>query len=767
MAENKIISYDVELLSTNKRREFYIPEIYTNDLYSTEFQFNVLDVPVSDLAGATATVLLNMRDGSFFNNTDVIRSGNVFKYILKENEGNHFGIAEVQLVVVIGGKDYATPIYNFAVMQGLDDKKANEVVINDLNSETRKEIAKLKSETNTIITDLSAQFQQVIDETTGKDVISAPELIAARNGEANLKTRIDKDYQEITAQLANIEVPDVDLTNYATLNYVDDLHDSTTAQLQHTWKNIHSYPKEVGDTSDSQRINRMIAESNDYDTIYLPNQEEPYIVDDTVLVDKRLNFRVEGIVHVAGSKDKPGFQFVRPFGNQIYFNQIRDDNKNTKGFDWSNDNYIGIFVQGAYQSTIHIEQVIGFAVGVKLQAKNGIGDSGFWFNNITIKRINDCLIGYELNSDGSGAWFNANEFHESAIGYGGGSTTAVGDRYNIKQTLTNGNMYGGNNNYFYNFKLETHGGFNGSHTMVQLGRAIDWVFRDFRKEVTNAGSNEREFVMDMSYNRDDVATRVAHSTNNLITGVYNFKIEFDNVGQLKDSFHNIIRNERDVLKPLVKFSDLSDKAKRVNVNNSILSNHVSSSLTDQTLDSESTVFFKANGIKQDGYIEVPSTATLTQYITNVSKLNTFRIETKSSVGVQFYDVDGNIIEDIRDKVVGYMLVNTSAYSIRPTSNDPLEFSIVDETIKTMKIKLFGSIRNVELLTDSATAIHKRSLNPDLFKSGGFYSNSKPVFDKTFGFVVGDVVMNTKSSSSTPDGWQLQYSDGQYTWIDLL
>lgn len=45
------------------------------------------------------------------------------------------------------------------------------------------------------------QFQDVLDETTGKDVISAPELIAARNGEANLKTRLDKEKQEVTAQL--------------------------------------------------------------------------------------------------------------------------------------------------------------------------------------------------------------------------------------------------------------------------------------------------------------------------------------------------------------------------------------------------------------------------------------------------------------------------------------------------------------------------------------------------------------------------------------
>lgn len=48
------------------------------------------------------------------------------------------------------------------------------------------------------------QFQDVLDETTGKDVISAPELIAARNGEANLKTRLDKEKQEVTAQLQQI-----------------------------------------------------------------------------------------------------------------------------------------------------------------------------------------------------------------------------------------------------------------------------------------------------------------------------------------------------------------------------------------------------------------------------------------------------------------------------------------------------------------------------------------------------------------------------------
>src|SRR5690606_10742916 len=51
------------------------------------------------------------------------------------------------------------------------------------------------------------QFQAVLDETTGKDVTSAPEVTAARVGadgtnHNNLKERLDKEHQEVIAQLA-------------------------------------------------------------------------------------------------------------------------------------------------------------------------------------------------------------------------------------------------------------------------------------------------------------------------------------------------------------------------------------------------------------------------------------------------------------------------------------------------------------------------------------------------------------------------------------
>lgn len=66
----------------------------------------------------------------------------------------------------------------------------------------RGDIAEGISKTGNRQADIEVQFQSVIDGTTGKDVISAPEIIAARNGETNLKTRLDKKEQEVTAQLA-------------------------------------------------------------------------------------------------------------------------------------------------------------------------------------------------------------------------------------------------------------------------------------------------------------------------------------------------------------------------------------------------------------------------------------------------------------------------------------------------------------------------------------------------------------------------------------
>ena len=60
----------------------------------------------------------------------------------------------------------------------------------------------IANETSIKQKNLDSTFTDLTEELTNKDIVSAPEIIAARNGEADLKTRIDKDHQEVTAQLA-------------------------------------------------------------------------------------------------------------------------------------------------------------------------------------------------------------------------------------------------------------------------------------------------------------------------------------------------------------------------------------------------------------------------------------------------------------------------------------------------------------------------------------------------------------------------------------
>lgn len=140
MVVPKILHYAVELRAVRTKVEFSRPPVvYTNDLRSAEFQFEITDMNVTDLSTATATTLLYMRDGSFFQNPkeDVGLVGTTFSYTLKENEGNHAGIAKIQLIVTIGEAEYATQLYEFEIINGLESKVAQEVMIYDWTTLTR------------------------------------------------------------------------------------------------------------------------------------------------------------------------------------------------------------------------------------------------------------------------------------------------------------------------------------------------------------------------------------------------------------------------------------------------------------------------------------------------------------------------------------------------------------------------------------------------------------------------------------------------------
>ena len=77
-------------------------------------------------------------------------------------------------------------------------RQGNEDARIEAEQQREETVAKIESRQ----TFVENQFNAINQELTDKDVISAPEIIAARNGEDTLKVRLDKEHQNVTAQLA-------------------------------------------------------------------------------------------------------------------------------------------------------------------------------------------------------------------------------------------------------------------------------------------------------------------------------------------------------------------------------------------------------------------------------------------------------------------------------------------------------------------------------------------------------------------------------------
>lgn len=134
----KIIPFEINLKSSQRAGFTFQPrpQILTNDANAAELNFIITDTSTEELAGSTATVLLFMKDGSFFQNTDVTRFNNIFSYVIKPNQAKHKGVAQVQLVVKNGSVENASPLMEVDIVGGLESKPIVEREIQDWTSLT-------------------------------------------------------------------------------------------------------------------------------------------------------------------------------------------------------------------------------------------------------------------------------------------------------------------------------------------------------------------------------------------------------------------------------------------------------------------------------------------------------------------------------------------------------------------------------------------------------------------------------------------------------
>lgn len=190
----KILNFKVNLKSTTPELIYSRHKVYTNDDNAVKLEFAIQDFTTEELTAATASLLLYMRDGSFFQIEDanITKSGSTFSYTLQGTQGKHDGVAQAQLLVTIGTAELATQKYEFEIISGLDQAVAVEVMIQDW-------------------TTLTAEARAFIDQAEldeAQRIANENDRIAAENQRINdFSSKADKDYVDqqdaaLSAQLA-------------------------------------------------------------------------------------------------------------------------------------------------------------------------------------------------------------------------------------------------------------------------------------------------------------------------------------------------------------------------------------------------------------------------------------------------------------------------------------------------------------------------------------------------------------------------------------
>ena len=166
-------------------------KVMSNDKDSTQITFNLLDVSPDELSGSSASILLYMQDGSFFQSSDVTIDRNSVIYTMKEEETKHSGNTKVQIVLTNGTVQTASLIYNFEIEKGLEKYPITEVMIQDwttLTAEAKAFVEQIEGFT----------LEQFVENKMGQELA---------NLEVNYATRLtgleQKDNQ-LTAQLAQM-----------------------------------------------------------------------------------------------------------------------------------------------------------------------------------------------------------------------------------------------------------------------------------------------------------------------------------------------------------------------------------------------------------------------------------------------------------------------------------------------------------------------------------------------------------------------------------
>lgn len=200
--EPKKINFDVAIKSTNHTRSYALPpEVYTSDDNAVQFRFNILDVTPEEFVegAAVSTIEITTRDGSIFQKVgETALEDTTIVYDLKENEGNHAGLAKIQLVLQLGTKKFTSDEYEFKIINNIASVVPVEIYVQNwgtLTSQAEAYITQMAQdieefdvalETGVLATNIEAKLLE-LSTTFAPDLLSLKGQLAEKAEQVDLE----------------------------------------------------------------------------------------------------------------------------------------------------------------------------------------------------------------------------------------------------------------------------------------------------------------------------------------------------------------------------------------------------------------------------------------------------------------------------------------------------------------------------------------------------------------------------------------------------
>lgn len=237
----KTIKFDIYIKTSEQTPTYSYTakqKVMSNDKDSTQITFNLLDVAPEELSGSSASILLYMEDGSFFQKSDVTINRNSVIYTMKPEETRHSGNTKVQIVLNKGTVQTASLIYNFEIERGLEKFPIVEKEIQDwtsLTAEAKAFVEQIKDFT----------LEGFVENKMGEEL---------SNLETNYATRLtgleQKDNQ-LTAQLAHTTQESLtlweDIAEFGsgTVIWKQSIQNRQTINISEFFRKLHRSTEEV------------------------------------------------------------------------------------------------------------------------------------------------------------------------------------------------------------------------------------------------------------------------------------------------------------------------------------------------------------------------------------------------------------------------------------------------------------------------------------------------------------------------------------------